>query len=67
MGGYRAFVEPRAQTNWFDEQNGNKYCIMESNFNFARQVFRSVRTKNLRIPLRRMRIRNEISFYRSAP
>ena len=38
MGGYRAFAEPRAQTNWFDEQNGNKYCNSESDFNVARQV-----------------------------
>ena len=60
MGGYRAFAEPRAhfaepraQTNRFDEQNGNKNCNSESDFNVARQVFRSWRTKNLRIPLRR--------------
>ena len=46
-------AEPRAQTNRFDERNGNKYCNSESDFNVARQVFRSWRTKNLRIPLRR--------------
>ena len=50
MGGNRAFAEPRAQTNWFDKPNGNKNCNSESDFNVARQVFRSWRTKNLRIP-----------------
>lgn len=53
MGGYRAFAEPRAQTNRFDKRNGNKNCNSESDFNVARRVFRSWRTKNLRIPLRR--------------
>ena len=53
MGGYRAIAEPRAQTNRFDKRNGNKNCNSESDFNVARQVFRSWRTKNLRIPLRR--------------
>ena len=50
MGGYRAFAEPRPHTIRFDKRNGNKNCNSESDFNVARQVFRSWRTKNLRIP-----------------
>ena len=38
MGGYRAFAEPRAQTNRIDKRNGNKNCNSESDFNVARQV-----------------------------
>ena len=38
---FRAYAEPRAQTNRFDKRNGNKNCNSESDFNVARQVFRS--------------------------
>ena len=53
MVGYRAFAEPRPHTIRLIVQTGITNFKLKTGCNSGRQVFRSWRTKNLRIPLRR--------------
>ena len=53
MVGNRAYAEPRPHTIRLKVQTGITNFKLKAGCNSGRQVFRSWRTKNLRIPLRR--------------